>query len=284
MPELPEVETTLRGVAPFVCHAAVREVIIRQARLRREIPDSLAEIEGRRIIGAGRRAKYLLFQVSDGSTLLIHLGMSGSLRVTRPDDEWRKHDHFALSLDNGRQLRLHDPRRFGLVLRLTGPPENHPLLCDLGPEPLEDAFHPEFLRAKCARRAAAIKTVIMDAKTVVGVGNIYASESLFAARIHPLTPANRLGPAKLRALTEAIRDVLTRAIGQGGTTLRDFVQSDGTPGYFAISLAVYGRGGEPCPRCGARIRQSVIAQRSSYWCPKCQRPPANRTTTEKTGR
>ncbi len=272
MPELPEVETTLRGIAPHVRGATIREVIVRRRELRQEVTPTLESIAGQRVTDISRRGKYLLFAISDGTTVLVHLGMSGSLRITAPDDDWRKHDHLAFTLANGRQLRFHDPRRFGLALHLTDPePSAHPLLCHLGPEPLGDGFTAGHLRDACARRATAIKAVIMDHKVVVGVGNIYASEALFEAGIHPLAPANRLRLPKLRILTEAIRAVLAAAIASGGTTLRDFVGGDGAPGYFALSLAVYGRTGLPCRKCGTAIRHAVVAQRSTYWCPACQR-------------
>lgn len=277
MPELPEVETTLRGIAPHVQGAEVREVIIRQSRLRQPVSPTLSEIEGRRITAVSRRAKYLLFAIADGSTVLVHLGMSGSLRLTKPRDEWKKHDHLALALANGRELRFHDPRRFGLVLHFTASdPLAHPLLRDLGPEPLGEDFSAEHLAAACARRTTAIKTAIMDHKIVVGVGNIYASEALFHAGLHPLTPANRLRLPQLRTLTDAIRTVLAAAIESGGTTLRDFVHGDGKPGYFAVKLAVYGRSGEACRQCGAPIHQAVVAQRSTFWCPACQHRPRSK--------
>lgn len=271
MPELPEVETTRRGIEPHVARTTIREVIIRRHDLRQPVSPSLAETEGCRIKGISRRAKYLLLALADGSTILIHLGMSGSLRVAKPDDDWKKHDHVGITLGNGRQLRFHDPRRFGLILHLTdAKPLDHPLLCKLGPEPLGEAFTPAGLRAACATRSAPIKSVIMDNKVVVGVGNIYAAEALFLAGIHPLTPADRLTLPRLRALTGAIRAVLTDAIAAGGTTLRDFLRSDGSPGYFKQHLFVYGRAGQPCLRCATPISHAVSGQRATYWCPKCQ--------------
>ena len=219
----------------------------------------------------GRRSKYLLLGVDDGSTLLIHLGMSGSLRVISPGDVWKTHDHVGITLSNGKQLRFHDPRRFGLVLRLTGDPAEHALLSHLGPEPLEDGFTVEHLHAACAKRSAAIKLVIMDAKVVVGVGNIYASEALFRAGILPKTAANRVSKPRLAKLAAAIREVLTDAIREGGTTLRDFLNSDGEPGYFRQRLFVYERKGEPCRVCGTPIRHAGKGQRWTDWCPKCQK-------------
>ncbi len=271
MPELPEVETTRRGIAPHLEGARIREVIVRRRDLRQPVSKNLANIEGRRFTQAGRRSKYLLLGIDDGSTLLIHLGMSGSLRLVTPADPWKTHDHIGITFDNGMQLRFHDPRRFGLVLYLTGDPMRHKLLAGLGPEPLGDGFTPDGLATACAKRSAVIKLVIMDAKVVVGVGNIYASEALFRAGILPRTPAKRLSKARLAKLVTAIREVLADAIRAGGTTLRDFLHTDGEPGYFRQQLFVYDRKGQPCRVCGTPIRHAVIGQRSTYWCPKCQR-------------
>ncbi len=270
MPELPEVETTRRGVEPHVRGTVIDEVIVRRRDLRQPVTKGIGALEGRRITGVSRRSKYLLFGIEGGGVLLVHLGMSGSLRVIDPSDEWRKHDHVGLTLANGKQLRFHDPRRFGLVLWIKGEPGEHPLLRDLGPEPLSEDFQVAGLKAACAGRTAAIKQVIMDAKVVVGVGNIYASESLFRAGILPRTPAKRISSARLQRLVDAIREVLGQSIREGGTTLRDFLNSDGNPGYFKQRLFVYGREGEPCRVCGTPIRQAVMGQRSTYWCPKCQ--------------
>lgn len=271
MPELPEVETTRRGIEPHVRGKTVTEVIVRRHDLRQPVSKDLPVIEGRKITSVGRRSKYLLLGIADGSTLLIHLGMSGSLRVISPGDAWKTHDHVGITLSNGKQMRFHDPRRFGLVLRLTGDPAEHALLNHLGPEPLEDGFTVEHLQAACAKRSAAIKVVIMDAKVVVGVGNIYASEALFRAGILPKTAANRVSRPRLAKLVAAIREVLTDAIREGGTTLRDFLNSDGEPGYFRQRLFVYERKGEPCRVCSTPVRHAVLGQRSTYWCPKCQR-------------
>lgn len=271
MPELPEVETTRRGIEPHAVGERICEVIVRRRDLRQPVPESLDEVEGRRITAVGRRSKYLLVAIDDGTTLILHLGMSGSLRVASPSDAWKKHDHVGITLGNGKQLRFHDPRRFGLLLRVSGNPEDHPLLRDLGPEPLGGAFTAASLAAACAKRSAAIKLVIMDAKVVVGVGNIYASEALFRAGIRPRTAARRVSKPRLAKLVTAIREVLTDSIEAGGTTLRDFVSSDGEPGYFRQKLFVYDRKGEPCRVCGTPIRHAVIGQRSTYWCPKCQK-------------
>jgi formamidopyrimidine-DNA glycosylase len=271
VPELPEVETTRRGIIPHVEGMRIREVIVRRSDLRQPVSSDLAAIEGRRITGVARRSKYLLLSIEDGSTVLIHLGMSGSLRISGPAEPWKKHDHLGILMDTGRQLRFHDPRRFGLVLRLQGDPMSHKLLAGLGPEPLGDGFTPGWLAGACANRKAAIKLVIMDAAVVVGVGNIYASEALFRAGIAPRTPANRLSKPRLGRLVEAIREVLGDAIRAGGTTLRDFLHADGNPGYFRQQLFVYERKGEPCRVCGTAIRHAVLGQRSTYWCPRCQR-------------
>ena len=271
MPELPEVETTRRGIEPHVNGKTITEVIARRHDLRQPVSNDIAAIEGRRIRNVNRRSKYLLLGIDDGSTLIIHLGMSGSLRVIHPSADWKTHDHVGITLSNGKQLRFHDPRRFGLVLRISGEPELHPLLANLGPEPLEDGFTTDHLITACSKRSAAIKLVIMDAKVVVGVGNIYASEALFRAGIPPKTPAKRVSKPKLRRLVQSIREVLSDAIQEGGTTLRDFLNSDGEPGYFRQKLFVYERKGEPCRVCGTPIRHAVLGQRSTYWCPKCQK-------------
>ncbi len=272
MPELPEVETTRRGIEPYVTGARIREVIIRRHDLRQPVSGNILEIEGRVIQAVTRRSKYLLLEIDDGTTLLIHLGMSGSLRVIDPADDWKKHDHVGITLGNGKQLRFHDPRRFGLVLRLMeSDPLTHSLLGSLGPEPLEDGFTVEYLKSICAKRSAAVKLVIMDSKAVVGVGNIYASEALFRAGIRPDLPANKITKPRLAKLVAAIRHVLSASIEEGGTTLRDFLNSDGQPGYFKQRLFVYDRKGDPCRVCGTPIRHKVIGQRSTFWCPVCQK-------------
>ena len=272
MPELPEVETTRRGIEPHLGGARISEVIIRRHDLRQPVSATMPALEGRIISGVSRRSKYLLLAIDDGSTILIHLGMSGSLRVIDPAEVWKKHDHVGITLASGKQLRFHDPRRFGLVLRLTeADPMTHALLKNLGPEPLEDNFTADHLKSVCVKRSAAIKLVIMDAKTVVGVGNIYASEALFRAGIRPSTLANRISRPRLEKLANAIRDVLSASILEGGTTLRDFLNSDGEPGYFKQRLFVYDRKGEPCRNCGTPIRHAVQGQRSTYWCPTCQK-------------
>ena len=272
MPELPEVETTRRGIEPHVSGVQMTELIIRRYDLRQPVSENITSLEGCSITSVTRRSKYLLLAIDDGSTILIHLGMSGSLRVIDPADDWKKHDHVGITLGNGKQLRFHDPRRFGLVLRLTeANPHSHSLLKDLGPEPLENEFTVEHLKAACGKRSAAIKLVIMDAKVVVGVGNIYASEALFRAGIRPATAANKLSKPRLEKLVNAIREVLSASILEGGTTLRDFLNSDGQPGYFKQRLFVYDRKSEPCRVCGGEIHHAVLGQRATYWCSLCQK-------------
>jgi formamidopyrimidine-DNA glycosylase len=271
MPELPEVETTRRGITPHLLNQRVGRVSIRNPRLRWPIPAELpALLKGRKILEVGRRGKYLLIRFHHGH-LLIHLGMSGSLRVLEAGLAAHKHDHFDLCLGSGLCLRLRDPRRFGAVLWTADPPEQHPLLASLGPEPLGDSFDGSYLHQQGRTRRSAIKNLIMDSHVVVGVGNIYANESLFLAGIHPNRASNRISAERYEALAGAIRSVLSAAISQGGTTLRDFRQEDGRPGYFAQQLQVYGRVDEPCPHCAAPLRSRVIGQRSSYFCSRCQR-------------
>lgn len=273
MPELPEVETTRRGIEPHLVGKSVREVIVRHRGLRQEVPESLDTIAGDRFTAVRRRAKYLILDLRRSGSLLVHLGMSGSLRIADPAADFKKHDHVALTLDSGKQLRFHDPRRFGMFLHLpAGDPLDHPLLRDLGPEPLDPDFTAARLAGACASRSCAIKLAIMDPKVVVGVGNIYASEALFRAGIRPTSQARAISKPRLAKLAAAIREVLADSIAQGGTTLRDFLHSDGEPGYFRQRLFVYERKNEPCRVCGTPIRHAVIGQRSTYWCPKCQKP------------
>jgi formamidopyrimidine-DNA glycosylase len=270
MPELPEVETTLRGISPALKGEIVREIRVRNASLRWPVPDAVQQACGRQVNGLRRRAKYLLIEIGSGG-LLIHLGMSGSLRICSDEDAVRKHDHFDIVLASGAIVRFNDPRRFGAFLWWEAPAEQHVLLRDLGPEPLSEDFSGEYLWLKSRGRRGPVKNFIMDGRIVVGVGNIYASEALFMCGIHPSRAAGRISPARYRALAAAIVDVLERAIRHGGTTLRDYSSSDGTPGYFAQELLAYEREGLPCFRCDTPIRRKVIGQRSSYYCPTCQR-------------
>jgi len=270
MPELPEVETTRRGIEPHVLGQRVSSVTVRDPRLRWPVPEDLARrLVGQAIASVKRRAKYLLLGFDTG-TLMIHLGMSGSLRIVEPGTTLRKHDHVDICLDSGRCLRLHDPRRFGAVLWIEGPAQQHPLLAHLGPEPLSDAFDAGYLFRSTRKRRVAIKQHVMNSQVVVGVGNIYASESLFLAGIRPGRAAGRLTRAECVRLTETIRQVLGEAIAQGGTTLRDFVREDGSHGYFQQSLRVYGRTGQACTSCDTPIKQIVQGNRSTYYCPGCQ--------------
>ncbi|MES2264082.1 MAG: bifunctional DNA-formamidopyrimidine glycosylase/DNA-(apurinic or apyrimidinic site) lyase [Pseudomonadota bacterium] len=276
MPELPEVEVTRRGVAPHIEGRAVRGVVLRRAGLRWPFPPGLAAaLEGRTVAAAGRRGKYLLLRFEHG-TLIIHLGMSGHLRVLPTDTPPQKHDHFDLVVDGeqGRQvLRLTDPRRFGAVLwhaSADGDLADHALLRGLGVEPLEAGFTGQLLHAQTRQRSAAIKQVLLAGDIVVGVGNIYCSESLFRAGINPKTPAKRIGLARYDRLAQAIRDVLAEAIVQGGSTLRDFISVNGQSGYFQQTYFVYDRTGAPCRICGTPIRQIKQGQRSTFYCVQCQ--------------
>lgn len=271
MPELPEVETTRRGISPHVVNKPICAVAIRQQRLRWPVPAGLEqELVGKRITAVGRRAKYLIFRLEHGCVLL-HLGMSGSLRIVSASAPAGKHDHVDIVFNDGRCLRLRDPRRFGSIHWTGRDPLQHPLLRDLGPEPLGQDFGAAHLHALSRRRTQSVKTFIMDSRTVVGVGNIYASEALFRSGIHPLRGAGNISLKRYRALAGAIRDVLNAALDKGGTTLRDFVGGDGSPGYFGLELDVYGRAGEPCRNCAGSIRQVRLGQRSTYYCPRCQR-------------
>lgn len=272
MPELPEVETTRRGIAPHVHGRRVTAVRVRERRLRQPVSPALQkELTGQVVEEVARRGKYLLLRSAAG-TLIMHLGMSGSLRVLGADAPApATHDHLDLVFDGDVVLRLRDPRRFGLALWTREDPSVHPLLAALGPEPLEGGFSGAHLHALSRGRRSAVKAFIMDSHVVVGVGNIYASEALYQAGIHPLRAAGRISAQRYDRLAEAIRAVLREAIRQGGTTLRDFTGGDGRPGYFAQRLAVYGREGEPCPGCGGAIRSIRQLQRSSYFCPACQR-------------
>jgi formamidopyrimidine-DNA glycosylase len=271
MPELPEVETTLRGIAPALKGGRIREVLVRNPSLRWPVPDAVQAAAGQRVSHCRRRAKYLLFELESGSGLLMHLGMSGSMRICSADDPPRKHDHFDIVLDSGQCVRFNDPRRFGALLWWDAPAEAHELLCHLGPEPLSAVFNGPHLHRRSRGRRGAVKNFIMDGRVVVGVGNIYASEALFMAGIHPARPAGRVSLPRYEALAAATKDVLSRAIRRGGTTLRDFLDPDSNPGYFAQELLAYDREGQACTRCDGTIRKKVIGQRSSYYCPRCQR-------------
>ena len=271
MPELPEVETTRRGIRSALRGRIVTGLVLRERRLRWPVDAHLeTTLAGRRVVDVRRRAKYLLIELEHG-TLIAHLGMSGSLRVLPPDAPLLAHDHYDLLLDSGRCLRFNDPRRFGCLVWTEGDPDDHPLLASLGPEPLDVPFDADYLAARARGRRVAIKPFLMDQRVVVGVGNIYASEALFRAGIGPRRAAGRVSRERLERLVAAVRAVLGEAIRQGGTTLRDYVNAEGTPGYFRQKLYVYERAGKPCRRCGTPIRQIVQGQRSTYYCPACQR-------------
>lgn len=271
MPELPEVETTRRGIAPHVEGRQVTAVVVRNAQLRWPVPASIRrELPGQQIARVERRAKYLLLRSGIG-TVIVHLGMSGSLRVVPATEQPRKHDHVDIVLDTGQCLRLHDPRRFGTVQWTRQPPDRHRLLRDLGPEPLSDQMNGGYLRQAAHGRRVAVKQFIMDAQVLVGVGNIYANEALFVAGIRPTRAAGRIALARYERLADAIREVIRTAIASGGTTLRDFLQSDGQPGYFKQQLRVYDRAGQPCVNCGRPVKRIVQGQRASFFCPHCQR-------------
>jgi formamidopyrimidine-DNA glycosylase len=275
LPELPEVETTRRGIAPYLIGRRVTGVLLRRPDLRWPIPPEISErLPGQRIDAVERRAKYLLLHTEAGSALL-HLGMSGVLRVLPPDALVGKHDHVDIALERTsaqapRILRFTDPRRFGCLL-WQPPGTTHELLAKLGPEPLTDAFDGDLLWQRSRGRSAAVKLFLMDNAIVVGVGNIYASEALFAAGIDPRRAAGSVSRARYAQLAAEVKRILAWAIERGGTTLRDFISPDGLPGYFFRELSVYGRAGEPCRVCGTPIRQVVLGQRSTFWCPVCQR-------------
>jgi len=283
MPELPEVETTLRGIAPHALGQTISEVRIYDSRLRWPVPGSLpATLTGRALTDLSRRSKYLLFRCERAQvirksdhpgTLLVHLGMTGSLRyysgsAAIPDR--RPHDHVDIRLGSGALLRYHDPRRFGAMLWLADPASGHPLLAALGPEPFSPEFDAQSLRRKLRTRSAAIKLALMDNHVVVGVGNIYANEALFRAGIRPTRAASRISLARLGTLVDTVRATLSDAIAKGGSTLRDFVDSNGEPGYFQLDYFVYGRGGLPCRVCGTTLREIRQGGRATTFCPRCQ--------------
>jgi formamidopyrimidine-DNA glycosylase len=270
MPELPEVETTARGIEPHVSGRLITRFVVHEPRLRWRVDPKLAGwAEGQRIQGVQRRAKYLLIRLERGH-LLMHLGMSGSLRVLPIRTAREAHDHFDVEMDSGWLVRFNDPRRFGSLHHVKGDPAAHPLLVKLGPEPLDATFDADYLFRVTRRRRVAIKLAIMNSQLVVGVGNIYASEALFRARIRPGRAAKSLTRDECAALVKAIKAVLTMAIRHGGTTLRDYVGAEGKPGYFRQKLYVYERAGQPCRRCGELVRHRTQGQRSTYFCARCQ--------------
>ncbi|GEM78157.1 bifunctional DNA-formamidopyrimidine glycosylase/DNA-(apurinic or apyrimidinic site) lyase [Vibrio superstes] len=268
MPELPEVEVSRMGISPHIVGQTIDRIVVRQPKLRWPVAPELQDLSGVVIEAVSRRAKYLQLETVSGN-IIIHLGMSGSLRVQHSDLAPSKHDHVDLILRNGKMLRYNDPRRFGSWLWVSKD-DSLTLLDNLGPEPLSSEFNAEYILPLAQKRRIPVKQFVMDNKIVVGVGNIYANESLFNARIHPLRPANSLSYEEWILLVDEIKQVLASAIKQGGTTLNDFAQPDGKPGYFAQQLQVYGRAGEACPICQSLIGQKMVGQRNTFWCDKCQ--------------
>lgn len=270
MPELPEVETSKRGISPYLLGKNVERVLVRERKLRWPVPNDLKYMEGSPLLSLERRGKYLLFEFEKGAAI-VHLGMSGSLRIIKKDEPPMAHDHIDLVFEGGLALRYTDPRKFGCMLWQTGPILEHSLLAHLGPEPLSCDFHAEHLFRRSRHKKQPVKTFIMDSKVVVGVGNIYANEALFAAGIDPQRAAGRISKLRYERLYEAIVSVLQQAIEQGGTTLKDFVGGDGKPGYFKQELNVYGRAEQPCVTCGKPLTEIRLGQRSTVFCRVCQR-------------
>lgn len=270
MPELPEVEVTRLGISPHLIGHEIKQVIVRNPKMRWPIPDSIKTLEGLKILNITRRAKYLLLETEKGFALL-HLGMSGKLCVVPSSTQVQKHDHFELVLKNDLCLRLNDPRRFGAVLWFENLADADGHLAHLGPEPLTEDFTGEYLFEKSRNKTSSIKQFIMDNKNVVGVGNIYANESLFMTGIHPKRAAGKISLNRYFELVKNIKIVLAQAIKQGGTTLKDFTQADGKPGYFVQELKVYGRAGEACKNCSAELQGIVIGQRATVYCKNCQK-------------
>jgi formamidopyrimidine-DNA glycosylase len=270
MPELPEVEVCRLGISPHITNQIVKSVTVRNHQLRWPVPSDLNKLCQQSVLSVERRAKYLLIRFDTG-TLVLHLGMSGTLRIIEPSTPIAKHDHFDLAFEHGKILRLNDPRRFGAVLWFDQHIDEQGLLAKLGPEPLSDEFTHEYLYSKTKNRKVPIKTFLMNNHVVVGVGNIYANEVLFLTGINPVMATGKLTKKQSHALTIKIKEVLTAAIKQGGTTLKDFTQVDGRPGYFAQSLFVYGRAGKKCLHCEAILEEIRLSNRSSVFCPICQK-------------
>lgn len=270
MPELPEVEVSRRGIEPWLTGVVVTKVVVRDGRLRWPVPSELQELVGLTIRKVRRRAKYLLLE-SDFGTAILHLGMSGSVRILPQGSAVQKHDHVDIELANGKLLRLNDPRRFGALLWTRDDPLRHPLLAKLGPEPLTEAFNVDYLQQQTKGRSTVIKSFLMDNHVVVGVGNIYANEALYAAGIHPKRAAGNISTKRLARLVDEVKKVLAAAIMQGGSSLKDFTNADGKPGYFVQQLQVYGRGGLPCYQCQSLLSEVRIGQRTTVFCHHCQR-------------
>jgi formamidopyrimidine-DNA glycosylase len=271
VPELPEVETTCRGIAPLVTDKVVERVLIHNASLRWPVSDRLPQVlPGQRLQSVSRRSKYLLFGF-DGGTLIVHLGMTGHLRVAPVDKVRRRHDHVEIVFCDGSVLRYNDSRRFGAMIWTTDDPLLHERLANLGPEPGSPEFNEVYLHKLSRSRQISVKLFLMDARVVVGIGNIYANEALFRAGIHPARRANQLSRPAFSRLVQSVRQVLDEAIAAGGTTIRNFSDSQGRPGYFKQELRVYGRAGQPCPVCGSLIKHCRLGQRSTYFCRQCQK-------------
>ncbi len=271
MPELPEVETTLKGIEPYVLNQTIKYCLVKQRQLRWLVDAHFPQkVQDRKVCALKRRGKYLVFALEHGRSFLIHLGMSGSLRVCEPGLGYRKHDHVIFTLNSNVHLRFHDPRRFGSVVWCDCAVDEHPLIRSLGVEPLGQEFHGEYLYQRARRRTTAIKNFIMNARVVVGVGNIYANEALFMAGIHPKRPANRISLLRMSQLANAIQIILKEAIAEGGTTLKDFVNSKNEPGYFSQKLRVYGKAGSSCQECGSLLKFLCLGQRSTVYCAVCQ--------------
>jgi len=271
MPELPEVETTRRGIEPHILEREITRVVVREKKLRWPVPVTLSSLlTGQHVLSVKRRAKYLLIETGSG-TLMIHLGMSGSLRIVAAGLRAEKHDHVDFEIQGGNVLRFRDPRKFGSILWIDKEIRQHPLLVNLGPEPLTEDFSSDYLYSLSRKRKVPIKSFIMDSHIVVGVGNIYANEALFLAGINPTRQAGTISKLKYQLLVVSIKEILARAIRVGGTTLRDFTGGNGEPGYFKQSLAVYGRGGEPCVTCKKILKEIRQGQRSTVYCTSCQR-------------
>ncbi len=271
MPELPEVETIRCGLAPLIVGQQIERVVVRTPSLRWPIPSKLSRVlRGQAVLAIERRAKYLVFRLPNGN-VIMHLGMSGQLRLRRGYEPPGRHDHVDIFFKNGNCLRFRDPRRFGSILWSPTDPLAHPLIVKSGPEPLSTALHGLYLYGRSRGRRVSVKQFIMDQRVVSGIGNIYANEALFAARIHPVTPAGRLSLRRYQHLVAAIKKTLRKAIAAGGTTTRDFHDESGQAGYFQLKLQVYGRGNKPCFVCGATVRQIRNGQRSTFYCPRCQR-------------
>ena len=270
MPELPEIETILRGLSPQITGSVISDVIIRRPQLRWPIPINLPQcLVHQEVKQLSRRGKYLLIHVTTG-TLIFHLGMSGSIRILERPTPPTAHDHVDIIFSDNRLLRYNDPRRFGAILWTNEDFSSHPLLQSMGIEPLDTHFTGQYLMKYCHNRRTAIKSLIMNSQVVTGIGNIYAAEALFIAHIHPATPAGLLSEHQCTQLVTAIKQILKSAIAQGGTTLKDFINSEGKPGYFAQSLHVYGRTNQPCTSCGKPLQLMQLGQRSTVFCPHCQ--------------